>query len=321
MNTLLMLVRREFWEHRSLWIAPLVMVGVILVMSTWGTLVTTDIGHGMHIGSVSSLEELPELGERGRSELTRFMAMPQERKDTFAALSILAVGSLISLVALIVVFFYLLDCLYSERRDRSILFWKSLPVSDAQVVLSKLLVALAIVPLGVVALTAVTQIFVSGIYWLRFHDTILGQIAPAWSTAAWAHALWAALLVSIGGALWYVPVAGYLLLISVWARRNAFLWSVLPWPALMLVEKMFLDTTRVAEFLGQRLAGFAQKLDLASDNFQDHGPDNEMPVMREVFDAISYSGLFGSAELWVGVVAGSALIYAAVRIRQLRDDS
>jgi ABC-2 type transport system permease protein len=321
MNTLLMLVRREFWEHRSLWIAPLVMVGVILVMSTWGTLVTTDIGHGMHIGSVSSLEELPELGERGRSELSRFMAMPQERKDTFAALSIIAVGSLISMVALIVVFFYLLDCLYSERRDRSILFWKSLPVSDAQVVLSKLLVALAIVPLGVVALTAVTQIFVSGIYWLRFHDTILGQIAPAWSTAAWAQALWAALLVSIGGALWYVPVAGYLLLISVWARRNAFLWSILPWPTLMLVEKMFLDSGHVAEFLGQRLAGFAQKLDIASDKFQDHGPENEMPVMREVFDAISYSGLFGSAELWVGVVAGSALVYAAVRIRQLRDDS
>jgi ABC-2 type transport system permease protein len=234
---------------------------------------------------------------------------------------VLAIASLLSLVAIIVVFFYLLDCLFSERRDRSILFWKSLPMSDAQVVLSKVLVGLLIVPVGIVALTAVTQIVVSGIFWLRFHDTVLGHIAPAWSTAAWLRSLWAALLVSVGGALWYVPVAGFLLLISVWARRNAFLWALLPWPALMLVEKMFLDTTRVAQFLGDRLGGFVDKLDIASQRFEQHDGDVQLPVMHEIFDAVQYSGLFGSAELWVGVVAGAALIYVSIRIRRHRDDS
>lgn len=321
MNTLIMLIRREFWEHRSLWIAPAVMVGVILVMSTWGSIVTANLEHGLHIGSATSLEDVPDLGAKGRSELEQAMAMPKERKDSLAALSVFAIASLISLVALIVVFFYLLDCLYSERRDRSILFWKSLPVSDAQVVLSKVLVALVIVPLGVIALTAVTQMFVSGIFWVRFHGTVLGQIVPAWSTAAWAQSLWACLLVSIGGSLWYVPVTGYLLLISVWARRNAFLWAILPWPALMLVEKMFLDTTRVAEFLGARLSGFVAKLHIDSDTFEQQAGDVQMPVMRDAFDAVSYSGLFGSAELWAGVVAGAVLIYAAIRIRRLRDDS
>jgi ABC-2 type transport system permease protein len=321
MNTMLMLVRREFWEHRSLWIAPLVMVGVILVMSTWGSIMVNNVDHGLHIGSAHTIDEIPGIGARERSELEQAMAMSPERKDTLAAISVFAIASLISLVAVIVVFFYLLDCLYSERRDRSILFWKSLPMSDAQVVLSKLLVALLVVPVGVIALTAVTQIVVSGIYWIRFHDTVLGHIAPAWSTAAWARSLWASLVVSIGGALWYVPVAGYLLLISVWARRNAFLWAVLPWPALMLVEKMFLDTTRVAEFLGQRLGGFVQKLDIASETFEQQAGDVQMPVMHEVFDAVKYSGLFGSMELWAGVAAGAVLIYAAIRIRRHRDDS
>ena len=91
--------------------------------------------------------------------------LPQERKETIFAVSFLAIFGLISVFMTIVVFFYLIDCLYTERKDRSILFWKSLPLSDTEVVLSKLAVAIVVVPIGVILLTAVMQFLLYIIVW------------------------------------------------------------------------------------------------------------------------------------------------------------
>src|SRR5206468_10746510 len=68
-------------------------------------------------------------------------------------------GALIMGTALIVGIFYCLDALYGERRDRSILFWKSLPVSDVMAVLSKLAIPIVILPLLSFAVTVATQFF------------------------------------------------------------------------------------------------------------------------------------------------------------------
>ncbi len=319
MNNMLMLVRREFWEHRSLWIAPLVWVGLIVIMSMWGTILSLQHEDAIKIGHYETIEQIPGLSDMERAELAKQITAPDDRKETVYAIAQMVLASMISVVVIVVVFFYLLDCLYAERRDRSILFWKSLPVSDTQVVLSKVAVALLIMPLMVLALAAVTQILVSVIFWIRFNDTVLGQIMPAWSLKAWALSIWTQLQFSLGAVLWYVPVAGYLLVMSVWARRAVFLWAVLPPAALMLLEKMFLNTSHVAEFIGHRLGGFAQELEIAAGQANQGG--HEIPTLSEAYNSFHFSGLFLKPELWLGLLAGAALIYATIRIRRYRDDT
>src|SRR5450631_3633944 len=120
-------IRRELWENRSIYIAPLAVAAVTL----FGFLIAT-IGRAMSV---------PSLAQR-RAVL--------EEPYTFASLMLMG-------TTLVVAVFYCLDALHGERRDRSILFWKSLPVSDLTTVLSKASIPLVVVPLLTFAITVVTQ--------------------------------------------------------------------------------------------------------------------------------------------------------------------
>ena len=152
MNTMLLLVRREFWEHRSLWIAPLVWAGIIVVLSAW--LFFYVIPQHVPDGVLQSpnIEAIEGISDRDREEIRQALEAAKAHDVPKATISIsfLGISQLISAFTCIVVFFYLIDCLFTERRDRSILFWKSLPLSDTQVVLSKFAVALVVVVFGVV---------------------------------------------------------------------------------------------------------------------------------------------------------------------------
>src|SRR5262249_36641340 len=132
---LLTLVRRELWEHRTLWAVPLGL-SVLIFLSALLTHFTVD-GRSMRFEpfpwSSPAAVELTDNRSVGVAMLTLWewaMSIP-----LFVAVTI-------------VVYFYLLQCLFDERKDRSILFWKSLPVSDGTTVASKLLVALVVVPFG-----------------------------------------------------------------------------------------------------------------------------------------------------------------------------
>ena len=135
MNTMQTLVKREFWENRSLIIAPLVIAAFIVLSSVWGVVGIQHDGHQTSIANVESLDQVPDLNDEARSELQQAINLSDDRKQTGYALSILLFAGVLSSLTCIVVFFYLIDCLYAERRDRSILFWKSMPLSDTQVVL------------------------------------------------------------------------------------------------------------------------------------------------------------------------------------------
>ena len=115
-------IRRELWENRSIYIAPLAVAGLILI----GFLIHVIYLPGK-LREASALEPMQQL------ELI-------EQPYNFAAL--LMMGAY-----LIVALFYCLDALHGERRDRSILFWKSLPVSDLTTVLSKVVIPLVILPI------------------------------------------------------------------------------------------------------------------------------------------------------------------------------
>ena len=207
------------------------------------------------------------------------------------------------LVGSVVVFFYLLDCLFTERRDRSILFWKSLPVSDAKTVMSKLFVALVAMPLWIWALSLVVGLVVFGVLAVKVSGT------PAAALGTWHGEDWLALQATLLGeilvaVLWYLPMVGWLLLVSSLAKRAPLVWATLPFLVVSIAERTALGTRHVAELLERRLDGWANHFSLGG-----------LELSNAQFTLLT------SAELWLGVLVGAALVYAAIRVRQRSDDS
>ncbi len=319
MNIMLTLVKREFWEHRSLWIAPLVWIGLIVFFFTWAVIQGPDGDHAKVMVDAQNVDQMG-LNAHDQEQVQNAIKLPEDRKQSIFAVSFLAIYGLITVFAMVVVFFYLIDCLYTERKDRSILFWKSLPISDADAVLSKLLVAMVVVPVGVILLAALTQFVLYVIVWLRVHGSAIGGVLPDWSFIAWLRSQAVALGVMLGGVLWYAPIAGYLLLLSAWAKNKVFLWVVLPPIAAPVLEKVFLGSENVAHFLGQRFGGFIDLMKVDPNAFEA-GNNQDMPAVSDVYNAFHFSNLFMSTEMWLGVAAAAAMIYATIRIRRYRDES
>jgi ABC-2 type transport system permease protein len=288
-GTLAMLVRREFWEHRALWIAPLV-VAALMVVSAFVASVKYRLGHA-------------DMHDDGSGGMRMFSVMQS------------AVSMPLSLVTLIVLSFYLLDCLYAERKDRSILFWKSLPVSDNLTVLSKLLVALLVVPLGVFALGLLVSLSFVGIWELNAAFGRLPAI-PGWDTLAWLEGEMALLACVIVGVLWYAPFAAYLLVVSAWARRSPFLWATVPVVLAPLLERMAFGTTYLWKLLAYRTFGIWQTL------FPyPHLGHGRAEAFASMFGQLRFGAAFSDIDLWLGLALTAALVYAAIRLRRYRDDT
>jgi len=303
-STFMTLVRREFWEHRGLLYAPLA-VALILV-------VFTLIGGGMPRGSVQI-----HLDGNG-AHFVSAMSGAQQRKFFGIVVAGLMVPQL--LVALVVTFFYLLDSLYSERKDRSILFWKSLPVSDAMTVASKAAVALLVVPLIVYALSMVVSLVVFGVLAVKYSGTELAPLLQ-WHTLDWL-ALQGVLLLNIGvAALWYAPVAAALLMISAAARRATVLWAVVPPLVLFIVERTTLGTDYVRRFIGYRLTGFFDAMGMGLGRPLQATTAEQVERVGALYEKINAAPLLLGVDLWLGVAVAIALLAVAIRLRRWRDDT
>ena len=315
MNNMLWLIRREIWENRSLWIAQLVVAGVILVIAAFG---------GIHVGDGDKFSfgwnsNGVDISERDRQDIRSALASaPLDKKQIIYAITLSTFTAILLFSMAIVLFFYLLDSLLAERKDRSILFWKSLPVSDTEVVLSKLLTAAVVTPVFVLIVSSVLQVLFAGVWSLRFSGTFLGDALMAWDGATWLKLQASFLLFLLSGILWYLPLLTYLMVVSVWARRNAFLWAVLPPVSILAIEGMILQSKNFGDFLGRRFIGMFEIMEEGVRGvIRDRGQG--FVTVREVFDAVTT--VFTHVETWAGVLAAAAMIFAAIRIRRYRDDS
>ena len=277
-------VWREIQENRSVYMAPLIVTAVIL------------------FGFLLSLIWLPH-----RMERLPVNDPIRAHVQVYWPFSIAA--AIIMLTTFVVGLFYSLDALYGERRDRSILFWKSLPVSDATAVLSKAAIPLAVLPLIAFLLSAAVQAVM----------LLLSTMVLAASDVG-AGVLWSEFpflegpLVMMYGlgvhTLWFAPVYCWLLLISAWAKRAPLLWAVLPVVAIGSVETMAFRTGFFCSFMKARFLG-AISLAFA-----------EQPKGQVIFDRLSQltPGRFlGSASLWVGLLLAALFLAAAVRLRRNRE--
>jgi len=271
-------VWRELWENRSIYIAPLA-AGAVFLLGFVVNMVTLR----RHIQGVWPLDR----------------AQQHDLLNTRYELS----AALIMGTALIVGIFYCLDALYGERRDRSILFWKSLPVSDLTAVLSKLTIPLVILPVLSFAISLATQF----IMLLLSSVILLGSgvnIAALWTDVSFFHVSLVLLyhLLTVHG-LWYAPFYGWLLFVSAWAPRAPFIWAFLPPFVICVVEKIAFNTSNFLALLQDRLLG--QGGSMASDN---HPKDFMATLIPEHF--------FSAPGLWVGLAIAAAFLAAAVRLRR-----
>jgi ABC-2 type transport system permease protein len=272
-NQYLTLVKREFWEHRSLWVAPAGAAGFLLLTALVGVMFAPS---RVRVGNFP-LDGGPARGFPGGAD--RLMLM-----------STVGIASLMIIVSCVVAGIYLLDCLYAERKDRSILFWKSLPVSDRDTVLSKFGVAMLIVPAGVFLLQLVTNLLLTGIVAMAAHRN------PAW-IAMWNFPDWIAAQAQFAGfilvsLLWYAPVAAWLMLASVFVKRSPMLIAAMPWVVLTISERIVLGSSEVWRFMAGRLT------------------PTTAPLER-----------LASPGLWLGLAAAAGMLYLVIRLRRYRDDT
>jgi ABC-2 type transport system permease protein len=276
-------VWRELWENRSIYIAPLIVAGV----QVFGFAIST-------IG----------LAERRRAVL---LLDPLKQRAAIEAPYDLAAMMMIFVVFIVGVF-YCLDALHGERRDRSILFWKSLPVSDLTTVLSKITIPLVILPVIAFALVVCVQVIM---LLMTSANLLMHGMSPA---TTFAHVPvfqnWLVLLYGlIVLALWHAPIYGWLLLVSGWARRATFLWAVLPLIAIQIFEKITFGTSYFGLFVQHRLMGFAPHA------FDFHAHSN--PTIDSLLQ-LTPGRYLVSPGLWIGLLVAAAFLFAAVRLRRYR---
>jgi ABC-2 type transport system permease protein len=307
MNKFLWLVRRELWEARVIWIAPLICAVIIV----GGTLGASAFSHGIDVGGMN-----PE-------DLAKFNDVLQANKiETMIAVMLGGLLAPLYLVLAFTQFFYAADALYGERRDRSILFFKSLPVSDFETVLSKLAIASVVMPGAIVLAGFASQIGVCAIVTAKFGSfpALAGHL---WSPGVWGDVLVLDGYVLLADVLWSLPVVGYLLLVSAWARRAPVGLAVLIPGGVILAEWIVLHTGHVGRGVVGRLFGLFGLAFEGGGNAKGLGfafnPDKLVGPTQTVRAVLLRTEFLISPELLSGVVIGAALIAASVYVRRYRD--
>ena len=268
-------VRRELWENRSIYMAPMAVAAVVLLAFSFS--------------SVLGIWE----------QLRRLVPSQHQMPYDMAAGFLMLTGIMVSV-------FYCLDALQSERRDRSILFWKSLPVSDVTTVLAKASIPLVVVPLLTFAITVVMQwsmLLVSSAVLLVSGDSV----SVLWRNTPIA-SMWALLLYHLvtAHAIWPFPIYCWLLLVSGWARRATFLWAVLPLVAIAGVEGIVFRTSHFAAAIGRRFIGDAPAMKMTPGGMGLDPLTTHVTVARFVT----------SPGFWIGLAASAIFLAAAVRLRR-----
>lgn len=272
---------REFWEHRALYIVPSAVAALVLTGFLLGAYRLREM-----VRAALNLDPAHQLAN-------------VEMAFSSAALALMA-------ATFIVAFFYSLSALQADRRDRSILFWKSMPVSDVTTVLSKAIIPIVFVPLITFVVTVVTQ-------WVLLLLTTAVLAGTGFNVASlWTHfflgQMWLLLLYHLitVHALWYAPIFGYLLLVSAWSRRGAFLWATVPPLVIEIVEKIAFNTHHFVDFLAYRFHA---------------GPEGGMSPNMLFMDPISNLTplqFLWSTGLWDGLALTAVFLAGAVLLRRYR---
>lgn len=293
------LTRRELWEHRSLWLVPAIIAGIMLLIVLWGA------------------AALIWAGANG-------VVITHQGDNRPGGISDAVIGAAVpfNVALVLLVLFYLLDALYADRRDRSVLFWRSLPVSDTATVLSKLFTAMAVAP--AIAFAAILAYEIVGGLVIGAGGLIAGinlfaelfrpgEILLAWLTLA---------LAFLVQSLWLAPYYGWCLLCSAWAKKLPLAWAVLVPLGAMALEGIALHTHYLADGIFGHfvrwfglLRGREGYLTGALESGRAFAPHGVLMSFATV------AGYLLRPELWIGVIIGAVFVAGAVWLRRNRSEA
>lgn len=305
-QTQIALLKRELWEHRAIYVAPMVVGLLISLMLLTGQVM------------VSTLDQVTDIILLGASNLG------ENERAAAVTVMMTATSPTFLITMWILTIFYALDSLYAERKDRSILFWRSLPVTDAETVISKLLTTLIVIPLITFALMMLTHLVILTIssIWIGVRGAdpwhLIWRVAPLFDN-------WTATLVFVLALpLWLSPFIGWFLFISAFTKRSPFLTAFLPIVILPMLEKIVLGTTVVAQTFFQRSTELPLFKGMDTfDIFSDSGIDHD--VLAEsglsLLSLIDFGRYVTSPGLWAGFVVCGLFTAAAVYVRRFRDET
>lgn len=305
------LVRREFIEHKNgyFWI-PAILVGLMFVMFA---LSLVGFGNAINIGDIK-VDGISNIGEG----LTLAEMRAEEKGASFGTFIAFFYWGLsgFAFVALpFVVFFSLLGSLYEERRDRSVLFFKSMPVSDSLEVLAKLVASVCVAPLVLLAVVIAGQLliafFLSIIVLFQGGPVLtlwpLGDMITGWVSFVSGYSLFA---------LWMMPFFAWLLLVSSFAPRMPFVFAVLPPVVIGIVEKVFFDTEKFASMIASRGEGLGRAIEKNLNHPMINGPED---IYSGLSLEIIYNGFINSlasGSFWMGLLVAAAMLWGAMELRK-----
>ncbi|WP_269713942.1 hypothetical protein [Caulobacter sp. NIBR2454] len=276
-------LRRELWEHKAIWIAPAAVAALVFL--------------GFVLGSFGLAERVRE-AEAGSTGAANRLMLPYAVSAGASFVAALLAGA-----------YYCLGSLYNERRDRSILFWKSLPVSDLTSVLSKAAVPLLVQPVAVFGIILATHLAM--LIWGTI-AVLLSNTSPVlfW-TNAFPGFMWLVTAYSLPFlALWNAPIVAWLILVSAWAKRVPFLWAIFPPVMLGILERMVLDTSHVLHFLNTRLfGGMAHTFSISGAGAR--------PIRG--MEDVNITSMLADPNLWIGLVLAAAMLAGAAWLRRHRE--
>jgi len=307
-----MLLRRELWEHKgSLVWAPAIVGGVTVLLMLFGVVL-----FGVKFGGGEVRMDLLSIN------VNNYDAESLQRMIAGQNQNLIVTVSPIFATLAFAVFFYCIGALYDDRRDRSVLFWSSLPVTEAETVLSKVLTATVIAP--TIALLVSIAVMAAS---LMAQATVIAQLGGEplkllWLTTNPFRLVLAQIIAIPVYALWALPAVGWLLMCSAFARSKPFLWAVTV-PVMIglfatgLNRFGILDFDLWAVWRELVLRPFAHLfppvltwLDLPADLPWDHALIDPGYLWRNL----------AQVRVWIGAGIGAAMIAAAVAIRRWREE-
>ena len=319
MTTMKWLLKREFWEHKGgfFWTPLVISIVVVLVTAVTVALGVTHTGSQIITINGQVVTSLAEQfsGEQKASAIAQF------------AEGYMGTSVPLLFVLVFTLFFYCLSALFDERKDRSVLFWKSLPVTDSATVVSKVLVALVLVPLitlGVAVALALVEVVLIAIGAAALGINIFGGVLS--SPALYLAPIKLAAIIPIY-ALWALPTVGWLMMVGAWAKTKPFLLAVgLP----LLVGGLIAWFNKIlslgwnTDWLWKYIIGRGL-LSISPGSWFAYRAEDMRAISN--MEQLDMSSLLAQSwaqislpNIWIGAAAGAARIYAAIRLRRWRDE-
>jgi ABC-2 type transport system permease protein len=315
MNRLPALVKREFWENKGAFRTTPLVIGGINVVLVLMFLITFN-----HFDN--EFQSLKEMLRWVAQQDTVYLDAVLYHMHLYSSV-------IFTIVLAFVVFFYLLGSLYDDRKDRSILFWKSLPASDTQTIISKLLAAMVVAPLIFWVVFVITQALIM----LIFSLVILALGENPWTLLlsmgdpikAWSLVLLSYFTQSV----WALPLYGWLMLVSAFAPRIPLLFAIVP-PVVLGVLEIWIDFLKTFTINNNLFGLFGHWFSnspviiSADDHGGEFGVALGIPITSDFDHEVTVANMFDrlfSTDMLIGLAIAAVFLGVTLWLRKRATES